>query len=57
MREKKILVDMAASAIVITNSYNVIVITKEVEKLVFRDNHIFRYTCMYKQSRLIKQWN
>ena len=49
MREKKIPVDMAASV------YHVI--TKEVENLVFRDNHIFRHTCMYKQPRLIKQWN
>ena len=45
MREK-VFVYMAASV------YHVI--SKEVENPIFRHNHIFRHTCMYKQIILIK---
>ena len=33
------------------------VISKEVENYIFRQNRIFRHTCRYKQSILIKQWD
>ena len=45
MREK-VFVYMAASA------HHVI--SKDVENPIFRRNHIFRETCMYKQITLIK---
>ena len=47
--KRRFLVHMAAS------TYHVI--SKDVEKSVFRYNPIFRHTCKYKQHILTKKWN
>ena len=49
MREKNILINLAASAYYVTS--------KEVENRVFRHNRIFRQTCMHKQPIFTKSWN